>query len=288
MFNLNLTPPQAPPTWRHNPDQVTSLIDELIAKDKEVWDKIGSLGCDSKSVKDGGVWDNIDSLGCDSESVKDKEVWDNIDSLGYDSESIKDEEAWDNSDSSGCDFESVRLPQSVRSDHSTVLVFDYLIRSSLSCRVLLCRTSTHPSASNQLTISHAEAEMATAAEPLLFYQHVATSKELRNSAAAARKLLEEHKIKMSMRLDVYRAKVKAKRNILNSDRQLNPEEERLVEKLILEGKRDGLELPAKANRQKVERLQNDLSEAERKFDVSFVSDSLDGVVCSRARGTGKL
>lgn len=39
----NLTPPQAPPTWTHTPEQVTSLINELITKDRAIWDKIGSL-----------------------------------------------------------------------------------------------------------------------------------------------------------------------------------------------------------------------------------------------------
>lgn len=39
----NLTPPQAPATWTHSPEQVTALINELIAKDRALWDKVGSL-----------------------------------------------------------------------------------------------------------------------------------------------------------------------------------------------------------------------------------------------------
>ena len=39
----NLTPPQPPAIWTHTPEQVTTLINELIVKDKAVWDKIGSL-----------------------------------------------------------------------------------------------------------------------------------------------------------------------------------------------------------------------------------------------------
>ena len=48
-----LTPPQTPAIWTHTPEQVTTLIDELIAKDKALWDKVGSLSpeeCTFESV----------------------------------------------------------------------------------------------------------------------------------------------------------------------------------------------------------------------------------------------
>ena len=50
----NLTPPQAPATWTHTPEQVTTLINELIAKDRALWDKVGSLRpeeCTFESVR---------------------------------------------------------------------------------------------------------------------------------------------------------------------------------------------------------------------------------------------
>jgi len=49
-----LTPPQPPATWTHTAEQVTTSIKELIAKDREFWDGIGSLPqekCDFKSVR---------------------------------------------------------------------------------------------------------------------------------------------------------------------------------------------------------------------------------------------
>jgi hypothetical protein len=49
----NLVPPQSPATWTHTPEQVTTLINELIAKDRTVWDKVGSLApeeCTFESV----------------------------------------------------------------------------------------------------------------------------------------------------------------------------------------------------------------------------------------------
>lgn len=50
----NLTPPQAPATWTHTPEQVTASINELIAKDRALWDKVGSLPqeeCTFESVR---------------------------------------------------------------------------------------------------------------------------------------------------------------------------------------------------------------------------------------------
>ena len=113
--------------------------------------------------------------------------------------------------------------------------------------------------------------METQTEPLLFYQNVSTSKELRDAATAAEVLLREYGIEISMRIDVYRAKVNAEKNIKASNRKLNPEEERLVEKLVLDGKRAGLDLPEK-ERKELEKLQKELSQTCVEFSVSFAPD----------------
>ena len=127
--------------------------------------------------------------------------------------------------------------------------------------------------------------METLSEPLLFYQNVSTSKELRDAANAAEVLLREYGIEISMRLDVYQAKVNAEKNIKASGRKLNPEEERLVEKLLLDGKRAGLNLPEK-ERKELEKLQKELSQTCVEFSVSSVWDSLH---CSSCPGlTEKL
>jgi len=115
--------------------------------------------------------------------------------------------------------------------------------------------------------------MEALSEPLLFYQNVSTSKELRDAANAAEVLLREYGIEMSMRLDVYLAKVNAEKSIKASGRKLNPEEERLVEKLLLDGKRAGLNLPEK-ERKELEKLQKELSQTCVEFSVSFPQDSL--------------
>ena len=115
--------------------------------------------------------------------------------------------------------------------------------------------------------------METLSEPLLFYQNVSTSKELRDAANAAEVLLREYGIEISMRLDVHQAKVNAEKNIKASGRKLNPEEERLVEKLLLDGKRAGLNLPDE-ERKELEKLKKELSQACVEFSVSLTLDSL--------------
>lgn len=122
-------------------------------------------------------------------------------------------------------------------------------------------------------MSNASAEIDTLSDPLVFYQNVATSKELRDAANAAEVRLSEYGIENSMRLDVYQAKLNAKKNIKSSGRKLNPEEDRLVEKSILDGKRAGLDLPEK-DRKELERLKKELSQTCVEFNVSPALGSL--------------
>lgn len=128
--------------------------------------------------------------------------------------------------------------------------------------------------------------MDTLTEPLIFYQNVATSKELRDAANAAEVLLRDYGIEISMRLDVYQAKVNAEKNIKTSGRKLNPEEERLVEKLILDGKRAGLDL-REEDRTELEKLKKELSQTCVEFGVSFFFHT-HRIVYSSSRWTEKL
>ena len=138
---------------------------------------------------------------------------------------------------------------------------------------LVTGQSAHPYPSDQLAISHADAEMETLSEPLLFYRNVSTSKELRDAANAAEVLLREYRIEISMRLDIHQAKVNAENNIKASGHELNSEEERLVEKLLLDGKRTGLNLPDE-ERKELEKLKKELSQTCVEFSVSLVLDLL--------------
>ena len=73
-----------------------------------------------------------------------------------------------------------------------------------------------------------------------------------------------------MRLDVFVAKTAAEANMKASGQWegLGPEELRLVEKMILDGKRDGLSLP-ESEREELTQLKKDLSKTCLDFNVSI-------------------
>ena len=70
-----------------------------------------------------------------------------------------------------------------------------------------------------------------------------------------------------MRLDVFRAKQAAERNIEKSGKKLSPEEKRLVEKSIQEGTRAGIALPDE-KREELKKLKKELSQTCLEFSVS--------------------
>lgn len=80
-----------------------------------------------------------------------------------------------------------------------------------------------------------------------------------------------------MRLDVFQAKVAAEKNLKESGEwdKLSNEERRLVDKMILDGKRAGLALPEK-ERDELMALQKELSQTCLEFSVSFPSHCLTG------------
>ena len=97
---------------------------------------------------------------------------------------------------------------------------------------------------------------------------MSTSKELRDASNDGKVLLREYGVEISMRLNVYQAKVNTEKNIRASDHKLNPEEEQLVEKSLLDGKRASLDLPEK-EREELEKLKKELSQTRTEFSVSF-------------------
>ncbi|KAF8843766.1 mitochondrial endopeptidase [Paxillus ammoniavirescens] len=139
-----------------------------------------------------------------------------------------------------------------------------------------------------LALANAEAELDIAVEPLSFYQNVSTNKELRDASTKA----EEHSRKFanqeSMREDLYKAKVTAEENLRKTGtwEKLSAEQKRLVEKMLLDGKRAGLALEKKEDREKLKILKDELSDACLKFTqnfneengrITFTREELDGV-----------
>lgn len=111
-------------------------------------------------------------------------------------------------------------------------------------------------------------------EPATFYQNVSPSKELRDASNEAEQLTNDFGVESSMRIDVFNAKIAAQKNIEASGKELNPEERRLVEKMVQDGTRAGLALP-EADRERLTVWKKELSQVCLEFSVStFHSISL--------------
>jgi metallopeptidase MepB len=106
-------------------------------------------------------------------------------------------------------------------------------------------------------------------DPVAFYQNVSPSKELRDASNEAEQLVLDFGVESSMRIDVYNANVAAQKNIEASGKKLNPEEQRLVEKMVQDGTRAGLALP-EADREQLTVWKKELSQVCLEFSVSIL------------------
>ncbi|PIL22512.1 hypothetical protein GSI_15201 [Ganoderma sinense ZZ0214-1] len=136
-----------------------------------------------------------------------------------------------------------------------------------------------------LALAEGERTADAIIEPLTFYQNVSPSKELRDASNEAEVLARDFGVEASMRIDVFRAKQAAEENIKKSGQKLTAEEQRLVDKMILDGKRAGLALP-EDEREKLMKLKKELSQTCLEFSknfneengvVTFTLDELKGV-----------
>jgi Zn-dependent oligopeptidase len=85
-----------------------------------------------------------------------------------------------------------------------------------------------------LTLVSGDARIESITEPLFFYQNVSPTKELRVASNEAGSLLLDFGVECSMRLDVFKAKIAAKKNVEASGQwdKLSPEQQRLVDKMV--------------------------------------------------------
>ncbi|KAG9227507.1 metalloendopeptidase [Pleurotus ostreatus] len=121
-----------------------------------------------------------------------------------------------------------------------------------------------------IPLAYSETDLDAVVEPLSFYQNVSPSKELRDASNEAEVLVRDYGVESSMRLDVFQAKASAEKNIKASGQwdKLSGEDQRLVEKMILDGKRAGLALPEK-ERTELMALKKELSQACLEFSKNF-------------------
>jgi metallopeptidase MepB len=139
-----------------------------------------------------------------------------------------------------------------------------------------------------LALANAEAAFDIAIEPLGFYQNVSTNKALRDASTKSEERTRKYANEASMREDVYKAKATAAANLRKTGAwdALSAEQKRLVDKMLLDGKRAGLALEKKEDKELLKRLKDDLSDVCLKFTqnfneesgrIAFTREQLDGV-----------
>ncbi len=118
------------------------------------------------------------------------------------------------------------------------MLIDLLISYLGFCRQLFPDTIPVPSHSchfpSQVALARADTSIEAITEPLSFYQNVSPSKELRDASNEAESIVRDYGVESSMRLDVFKAKTAAQKNLKESGQwdKLTAEEQRLVEKMV--------------------------------------------------------
>lgn len=123
-----------------------------------------------------------------------------------------------------------------------------------------------------LPLALAEAHLDATTEPLSFYQNVSPDQALRDASTEAEKLVRDFGIESSMRVDVYNALLNAK----EKGEKLSPEEQRLVDKMILDGRRAGLALPDD-KREELMKLKKELSAVCTDFGKNFNEEKVRSI-----------
>ncbi|CEQ41605.1 SPOSA6832_03339 [Sporobolomyces salmonicolor] len=129
------------------------------------------------------------------------------------------------------------------------------------------------------------AEMDREVEPSLFMQYVSTDKATRDASVEADKAINEWSLTAMTRKDVFEALLDAEKHTKEHSVKLNEEEERLLERLILERKRNGLGLDESKRKEYLElkkrimTLEIDFQNACNSEDgaINFTKEELEGV-----------
>ncbi|KAF8558611.1 zincin [Imleria badia] len=139
-----------------------------------------------------------------------------------------------------------------------------------------------------LALADAEAAFDIALEPLGFYQNVSTNKALRDASTKCEERMRKYANQESMREDLFKAKVTTAVNLRKTGAwdALSAEQKRLVDKMVLDGKRAGLGLEKGEDKERLKVLKDELSDACLKFTqnfneesgrITFTREQLDGV-----------
>lgn len=133
-----------------------------------------------------------------------------------------------------------------------------------------------------LPLAYDEASASLESHILGFYQAVSPDKALRDASTEADKLLDDFSIESNMREDVY----DLVNTVFGNKEHLDPESQRLLEKIRKDYIRNGLSLPAGAKRDRYKEIKKRLSQIAIQFQKNlneengglwFTKEELDGV-----------
>ena len=133
-----------------------------------------------------------------------------------------------------------------------------------------------------LPLAHAENAMHLESNILCFYKNVSTDSKLMDASSEVQKLLNDFAIETPIREDLYQP-VDA---VLNKHEDIDPESHHLLEKQHTWDIRNGLNVPARAKRDRFKEIQKRLSQPsidfrknqnEENVGAWFLPEELDGV-----------
>uniref|UniRef100_UPI00358FF03C thimet oligopeptidase n=1 Tax=Myxine glutinosa TaxID=7769 RepID=UPI00358FF03C len=121
-----------------------------------------------------------------------------------------------------------------------------------------------------LPLAHVEAMFVLQKNQLDFPQHVFTSRDIRTASTEADKLLSELKIEMSMKHDVYQRIIALQEKC--QPNELKPEAQRLLERLLKLGRRNGLHMPT-GIQDEIKAIKKQISELSIDFTKNLNEDT---------------
>lgn len=137
----------------------------------------------------------------------------------------------------------------------------------------------------QAALDKIDADFFDVVYTLGFYAQVHPDEAVRNAANEAEVLHRQYKVEADARVDVFRVKQAAVKSIEHSGEELGPEEKRLVEKSMLDGKQNGLDLDEE-KRSELKELKKELEASKSEFMknaneekgyLTFSNEELDGL-----------